>query len=50
MIGAHGMKKSIKAIDARGRKLGGETPLLCTPLVGRTRERVLAEAASALRQ
>ena len=44
------MKKHIKAIDARGRKLGGETPLLCTPLVGRTRERVLAEAASVLRQ
>jgi len=50
MIGAHGMKKHIKAVDARGRKLGGETPLLCTPLVGRTRERVLAEAASVLRQ
>jgi 3-dehydroquinate dehydratase-1 len=50
MIGAHGMKKSIKAIDARGRKLGGETPLLCTPLVGRTRERLLAEATVVLRQ
>jgi 3-dehydroquinate dehydratase-1 len=44
------MKKHIKAVDARGRKLGGETPLLCTPLVGRTRERVLAEAKSVLRQ
>jgi 3-dehydroquinate dehydratase-1 len=44
------MKKHIKAVDARGRKLGGETPLLCAPLVGRTRERVLAEAASVLRQ
>jgi len=44
------MKKNIKAVDARGRKLGGETPLLCTPLVGRTRERVLAEAASVLKQ
>ncbi|MBK6334585.1 MAG: type I 3-dehydroquinate dehydratase [Betaproteobacteria bacterium] len=44
------MKKHIKAIDTRGRKLGGETPLLCTPLVGRTRERVLAEATSVLRQ
>jgi 3-dehydroquinate dehydratase-1 len=50
MIGAHAMKKHIKAVDARGRKLGGETPLLCTPLVGRTRKRVLAEAASVLRQ
>jgi 3-dehydroquinate dehydratase-1 len=44
------MKKHIKAVDARGRKFGGETPLLCTPLVGRTRERVLAEAASVVRQ
>jgi 3-dehydroquinate dehydratase-1 len=35
-----------KIIDARGRKLGGETPLICTPLVGRSRERILAEAAS----
>ena len=35
-----------KVIEVRGRKLGGETPLICTPLVGRTRERVLAEAAS----
>jgi hypothetical protein len=50
LIGAHGMKKHIKAVDAHGRKLGGETPLLCTPLVGRTRKRVLAEAASVLRQ
>jgi len=44
------MKKHLKAIDARGRKLGGETPLLCTPLVGRTHDRVLAEAASVVRQ
>ncbi len=44
------MKKHIKAVDAQGRKLGGETPLLCTPLVGRTRERLLAEAANVLRQ
>jgi 3-dehydroquinate dehydratase-1 len=35
-----------KIIDIRGRKLGAETPLICTPLVGRTRERVLAEAAT----
>ncbi|MEO8677325.1 MAG: type I 3-dehydroquinate dehydratase [Casimicrobiaceae bacterium] len=44
------MKKNIKAVDAHGRKLGGETPLLCTPLVGRNRERLLAEAAGVLRQ
>ncbi len=36
----------VKPIDIRGRKLGGDTPLICTPLVGRTHERVLAEAAS----
>src|ERR1700693_2103875 len=35
-----------KVIDIRGRKLGGETPLICSPLVGRTRERLLAEAAN----
>jgi 3-dehydroquinate dehydratase-1 len=34
-----------KIVDIRGRKLGGDTPLVCSPLVGRTRERVLAEAA-----
>jgi 3-dehydroquinate dehydratase-1 len=37
---------SEKIIDIRGRRLGGETPLVCSPLVGRTRERVLAEAAN----
>lgn len=35
-----------KVIDIRGRKLGAETPLICTPLVGRTRESVLGEAAT----
>jgi 3-dehydroquinate dehydratase-1 len=37
-----------KTIEIRGKTLGGDTPLICTPLVGRTRERVLAEAASVL--
>jgi hypothetical protein len=36
----------MKAIDLHARKQGGETPLLCTPLIGRTRERVLAEATA----
>ena len=40
------MKKQMKAIDFHARKLGDETPLLCTPLIGRTRERVLAEATA----
>ena len=39
-----------KVIDIRGRRLGGETPLICSPLVGRTRERVLAEAAVVVAQ
>ncbi|MFO1316165.1 MAG: type I 3-dehydroquinate dehydratase [Burkholderiales bacterium] len=38
--------ETTKRIEVRGRTLGGATPLICTPLVGRTRERVLAEAAS----
>ena len=38
--------KSAKVVDIRGRTLGGETPLVCTPLVGKTSERVLAEAAT----
>jgi len=44
------MKKQIKAVDARGRKVGGDTPLLCAPLVGRTHERLLAEASRVLKQ
>jgi len=36
----------VKVIETRGRKLGGETPLICTPLVGRSRERILAETAT----
>jgi 3-dehydroquinate dehydratase-1 len=37
-----------KSIEVRGRKLGGDTPLICSPLVGRTRERLAAEAAVVL--
>jgi 3-dehydroquinate dehydratase-1 len=35
-----------KIVDIRGRKLGGETPLICSPLVGRTHKRILEEAAN----
>ena len=42
------MKQAKKAIDAQGKRLGGETPLLGTPLVGRSSDRVLAEAARVL--
>lgn len=42
------MRASKKALDARGKRLGGETPLLGTPLVARTRERLLAEAGRVL--
>ncbi len=44
------MKPSKKALDARGKRLGGETPLLGTPLVARTRARLLAEAGRVLAQ
>jgi 3-dehydroquinate dehydratase-1 len=33
-------------LDPRGRKPGGDTPRICTPLVGRTRERLLAEVSA----
>ncbi len=39
-----------KVIEVRSKTLGGGTPLICTPLVGRTRERVLAEAASVVKK
>jgi 3-dehydroquinate dehydratase I len=35
-------------LDPRGRKPGGDTPRICTPLVCRTRERLLAEVAGIL--
>jgi len=44
------MKQKIKAIDPRAKKPGGETPLLCTTLLGRTRERLLAEATNVMAQ
>ncbi len=37
--------KAGKLIDIRGRQLGGETPLICSPLVAKSGERLLAEAA-----
>jgi 3-dehydroquinate dehydratase I len=37
-----------KIIDIRGRKLGAETPLICSPLVGRTHKRILEEAANVM--
>ena len=38
--------EATKRFEVRGRTFGGETPVICTPLVGRTREAVLAEAAA----
>ncbi len=35
-----------KVIEVRGRKLGSGTPLVCSPLVGRTRERLIAETTN----
>ena len=38
----------VKVIETHGKRLGGATPLICTPLVGRNRERILAEAATVI--
>lgn len=40
--------KQEKVIDIRGRKLGGPTPLICSPLVARAPERLAAETAAVL--
>ncbi len=37
-----------KIINIRGRQLGGNTPLICSPLVGRSQQSLLAEAAVVL--
>lgn len=37
-------------LDPAGRKPGGETPLICTPLIGRSKERLLGELATILRK
>ena len=37
-----------KVIDIRGRRMGGATPLICSPLVARTPDRLAAEAAAVL--
>lgn len=44
------MKHDLGLSGARGKNPGDETPLLCTPLVGQTHQRVLAEAASVIAQ
>lgn len=38
--------KQEKLIDVRGRRMGGPTPLICSPLVARTPERLAAETAT----
>ncbi len=38
--------KRAKSFTVRGCAFGGETPAICTPLVGKTRDAVLAEAAT----
>ena len=40
--------KQEKVIDLRGRRMGGPTPLICSPLVARTPERLAAETAAVL--
>ena len=41
------MKRRID-IGVRGKNRDGDTPLVCTPVVGKTQQRVLAEAASVM--
>lgn len=41
------MKHSL-ILDPQGRKRGGDTPLVCAPLVGNTRERLLREVSAIL--
>jgi 3-dehydroquinate dehydratase-1 len=38
--------KQEKVIDVRGRRMGGPTPLICSPLVARTPERLADESAA----
>lgn len=40
--------KREKSFGVRGRPFGGDTPVICTPLVGRTRDAVLRETATVL--
>lgn len=42
------MSKQEKVIDVRGRRMGGPTPLICSPLVARSAERLAQEAAAVL--
>jgi len=37
-----------KSFDVRGRRFGGATPLICSPLVARTPDRLVSEAAAVL--
>lgn len=36
--------KEIKLVEVKGRRIGGERPLICTPMVGKTEEQVIQEA------
>jgi len=40
--------KQEKVIDTRGRRLGGPTPLICSPLVAKTATRLAEESAAVL--
>ncbi len=40
--------KQEKVIDVRGRRMGGATPLICSPLVARTAARLAEESAAVL--
>ena len=40
--------KQEKVFDIRGRRFGGATPLICSPLVARTPDRLASESAAVL--
>lgn len=42
------MGKSGRMIEVKGRKIGGEIPQICTPLVGKTKEQLFQEAEAVL--
>ncbi len=45
-----GSMNASKTIDIRGRKLGGSSPLICSPLIARTATQLVEEARAVLRK
>ncbi|MBS3994948.1 MAG: type I 3-dehydroquinate dehydratase [Alkaliphilus sp.] len=38
------MNMEIKVVEVRGKKIGGERPQICVPMVGKTKEQLISEA------